>query len=168
MQHPRHAAVALNKERCVCVCVCVCVCACVRLCVYVVLDCWSTAICFWPVPIKIWFSATIGSLNVQTQILRFMYLRAERQSGQENKTKTQRLCFHAIHQIPSHYSKPRLLQGFHTSFIKYCGFGWLCPDGPSPCWPSMRRVPRPSPESDSRISGNSAVPGRWTDEMESL
>lgn len=64
-----------------------------------------------------------------------------RQNGQENKTKKQRLCFRAIHQIPSQYSKPRYVKGFHTSFIKYCGLaacaqmgflpvGHPCEEGP--------------------------------------
>ena len=65
--------------------------------------------------------------------------RAGRRSGQENKTKRERVCFRAIHQIPSHYSKPRYLHSFHTSFIKLCGFGCLHPDGVSPSLLSIWR-----------------------------
>lgn len=45
------------------------------------------------------------------------------------ETERNGLGVRAIHQIPSHYSKPRYLQGFHTSVTKPCGFG--CPDGVS-------------------------------------
>ncbi len=48
------------------------------VCVYRVLDCWNTGICFWPVPIKIRFDTTISSSNVpatQTEIHWYMYLR---------------------------------------------------------------------------------------------
>lgn len=125
--HPRHTVVSLNKENCVCV----------------TLHCWNIGICFWLVPVKIRFDTTISHEECISSANRNPVIHEgkvdEEGAGKRTKTKKARLCFRAIHQIPSYYSKPRYLQSFHTSFIKPCGFGWLGPDGVSLSWLSVWR-----------------------------
>lgn len=132
------------------------------MCVWIVPDCWNTGICFWPVPIKIWFnfnyqlsrcpSNAAGQAFTDTLVW-----------GKEAELKRRNSAYVSLLDMKFPRITPNL-DTLHTSFIRCCGFGCLCLHGIFPCWPSIWRR---SQNQTARISGYSALPGRWMDWMES-